>query len=167
MKRGPIASGAATVFAAAGLGLGLAASAGAATVRPAAAQTAAQTAATQYVLVNCESKAQVRPGSYVLACADGNNGLQGLHWASWTPRLASGYGTNYMNDCKPNCAEGHFHYYAALVVAWGSGSVSGHPGERRYTEVTLVAPGARPPVHVLENGKVVTTYPLTQTFPAL
>ena len=81
--------------------------------------------------------------------------------------IASGYGTEYENDCKPDCAQGHIHYYPALVVLWGSGSVSGHPAERRYTEVTLVYPGARPPVYKLVNGKLVATYPVTQTFPAL
>ena len=163
MKRGLIASGAVTVLAAAGLGLGLAASAGAATMRP----VAAQPAATRYVLVNCENKAQVRPGGYVLACADGGTGLESLHWTSWTPRLASGYGTEYQNDCLPSCAEGHEHYYPALVVAWGSGSVPGHPAERRYTELTIIYTGARPPVYTLVNGKVVATYPVSQTLGAL
>ena len=45
--------------------------------------------------------------------------------------------------------------------------MSGHPAERRYTEVTLIYPGARPPVYKLVNGKLVATYPVTQTFPAL
>jgi len=162
MKRGLIASGAVTVLAAAGLGLGLAASAGAATMRP----VTAQPAATRYVLVNCENKAQVRPGGYVLTCADGGTGLENLHWTSWTPRLASGYGTEYQNDCVPSCAEGHEHYYPALVVAWGSGSVAGHPAERRYTELTIIYTGARPPVYTIVNGKVVATYPVSQTFGA-
>ena len=103
----------------------------------------------------------------MLACADDGAGLQGLHWTSWTPRLASGYGTEYENDCQPNCAEGHIHHYPALVVLWGSGSGSGHPAERQYTQVTLIYPGARPPVYELVNGKVVATYPVTQTRPAL
>jgi hypothetical protein len=162
MKRGLIASGLVTALAVGGLGLGLAASAGAAIVHSAAAQPAA----TRYVLVNCENKAQIRPGGYVLACADGGTGLENLHWTSWTPRLASGYGTEYQNDCRPSCAEGHEHYYPALVVAWGAGSVPGHPAERRYTELTIIFPGARPPVYTVVNGKVVATYPVTQTFPA-
>jgi hypothetical protein len=49
--------------------------------------------------------------------------------------------TEYENDCKPDCAQGHIHYYPALVVLWGSGSVPGHPAERRYTEVTLIYRG--------------------------
>jgi hypothetical protein len=162
MKRGLIASGLVTALAVGGLGLGLAASAGAATVPSAAAQPAA----TRYVLVNCENKAQIRPGGHLLACADGGTGLENLHWTSWTPRLASGYGTEYQNDCMPSCAEGHEHHYPALVVAWGTGSVPGHPAERRYTELTIIYPGARPPVYTVVNGKVVATYPVTQTFPA-
>lgn len=164
MKRGLIAMGAVTAFASLGLGLGLTAPAGAATAHPDAPPAPA------YVLVNCLNKGQVRPGSYVLTCADNGTGLEGLHWTTWTPRLASGYGTEYQNDCVPSCAEGHEHYYQALVVAWGSGSVAGHPGapgERRYTHLTLIYPGARPPVYQTVNGKVVATYPVTQTFPAL
>ena len=161
MKRGLIASGAVTLLAALGLVLGLTASAGASTGRTAAA------ASPRYVVLNCEMQAQTRPGSYVLACADNGAGLQGLQWTSWTPRLASGYGTEYENDCMPSCAQGHIHHYQALVVLWGSGSVSGHPAERRYTEVTLIYPGARPPVYKLVNGKLVATYPVTQTLPAL
>jgi hypothetical protein len=163
MKRGLIASGVVTLLAGlgVGLGLGLTASAGASTGGTAPA------ASPPYVVFNCEMTAQTRPGSYVLACADNGAGLQGLRWTSWTPRLASGYGTEYENDCRPDCAEGHIHYYPALVVLWGSGSVPGHPAERRYTEVTLIYPGARPPVYKLVNGKLVAAYPVTQTFPAL
>ena len=33
--------------------------------------------------------------------------------------------------------------------------------------VALIYPGARPPVYKLVNGKLVATYPVTQTLPAL
>jgi hypothetical protein len=168
MKLGRIATGVIAALAlpglGLGLGLGLTASAGAAT--PHASGTAA-TKSPRYVVLNCESRAQVEPGSYVLACADAGIGLQDLHWTSWTPKLASGYGTEWENDCKPNCAEGHLHYYPVLATAWGSASVQGHPADRRYTEVTLIYPGARPPVYELVNDKVVATYPVTQTLAAL
>lgn len=88
----------------------------------------------------------VRPATLSLACADDGTGLQGMHWTTWAPQLSSGYGTEWENDCTPNCAEGQIHYYPALAVLWGS-AVKGHPGEERYTEVTLVYPGARPPVY--------------------
>lgn len=159
MKRGLIATGLATGLAALGLALGLTA--------PAGAATGATTASgPRSVLVNCEMKAQTRPGGYVLACADDGTGLQGLHWATWTRRFASGYGTEYQNDCMPSCAQGREHYYPVLITLWGSGSVAGHPAERRYTEITLIYPGARPPVYKVVNGKLVATYPVTQTLGA-
>ena len=57
MKRGLIASGVITLLAGLGLGLGLTASAGASTGGTAAA------ASPRYVVLNCEMKAQTRPGS--------------------------------------------------------------------------------------------------------
>jgi hypothetical protein len=54
---------------------------------------------------------------------------------------------------------------AALAVFWGSGTVAQHPSERRYAQVTLVFTGKRPPFYQLVNGKRVTTYPPTQTWP--
>ena len=133
MKRGHIATGVITALGLLGLGLGLGlgptSSAGAATTR---ATGVAATKSPRYVVLNCEFKAQVKPGSYVLACA-----------------------------------EGHFHHYPALVMLWGSASVQGHPTGRHYTEVTLIYPGARPPVYEFVNGKLVATYPVTRTLPAL
>jgi hypothetical protein len=101
-----------------------------------------------------------------VACADNGIGLTHLHWTSWTPQLASAYGTTWENDCKPSCAEGHVHYYPVVAVLWGSATVQGHPGERRYTEATLSYPKRRPAVYATScNGKVVATYPVTQTLP--
>jgi len=168
MNRGrftTIASGFAV--AALGLSLGLAGCAGAATT-PAAAVTRAGSAAAapQYVVLNCMDKAQVKPGTISLACADNGIGLTHLHWTSWTPQLASAYGTNWENDCLPSCAEGHVHNYPVVAVLRGSATVKGHPGERRYTEATLSYTKRRPAVYATScNGKVVATYPVTQTLP--
>ena len=127
------------------------------------ASTAPGAATSRYVLYDCNFKGVVEPATDTLACADGNALLQGLHWGAWTPQLASAYGTFVENDCQPSCVGGHFHSYPAVVTAWGSGSVQGHPAERRYTELTLMFPGARPPYY---NASGKPTYPLTQTFPA-
>jgi hypothetical protein len=164
MNRGRLAA-IASGFAAATLGLGLwvSASAGAATTHAAAA-----TNAPRYVVLNCNEndKAQVEPGTISLACADDGIGLSHLHWTSWTPELASAYGTEWQNDCKPDCADGHFHNYPVVVELWGSAAVKGHPADRRYTEATVSYPQNRPPFYVLNSsGKVVTTYPLSQTLP--
>jgi hypothetical protein len=130
-----------------GLGFGLsgAASAAPATQTSVAAATSLYTENT--VVINCAGHSQVRPGSFTLACADGNNALSGLSWTSWGPRLASGYGTQVQNDCIPYCAAGHFHRYPVLVVLWGTAALKGHPGTLRYTEMTLIYTGARPQVY--------------------
>ena len=160
-----IASGFAV--AALGLSLGLAGCAGAATTSAAAVTRAGSAAAApQYVVLNCldMGKAQVKPETISLACADNGIGLAHLHWTSWTPQLASAYGTTWVNDCKPSCAEGHVHYYPVVAVLWGSATVQGHPGERRYTEATLSYPKRRPAVYATScNGKVVATYPVSRT----
>jgi hypothetical protein len=110
----------------------------------------------------------VAPSTFTLACADNGIGVQDLHWASWTPKLASGSGVFWENDCTPDCADGHVHYYPSLEVLWGSATVQGYPADRRYTELTVIFTGTtRPPVYVLTNGKLVATYPLTQTFGAI
>ncbi|HEX6452785.1 MAG TPA: hypothetical protein VF060_25420 [Trebonia sp.] len=155
-----------------GLGLGLTAQAGAATsvaaVNSARSGTAATAAARsnatgRQVAITCENKAAVRPGTFTLACGDGNDALVRMTWTSWTPRLASGYGTETLNDCLPNCAEGKFRNYPVNVVFWGSAAVKGNPAEHRYTYYTLIYPGPRPPYYSLVNGKVVTTYPVSRT----
>ena len=71
-----------------------------------------------------------------------------------------------MNDCQPNCAQGHIHYYPVVAVLWGSAAVTGHPTERRYTEATLSYTKKRPPVYAPNcKGKVVATYPVTHILP--
>lgn len=72
-------------------------------------------------------------------------------------------GPEWQNDCKPNCADGHVHYYPVVVELWGSASVKGHPGERRYTEATISYLKARPAVYVMNCGKVVATHPISWT----
>jgi hypothetical protein len=148
-----------------GLSLGLTGSAGAATASAAAGPRAASSSL-RYVVLNCLGNSQVKPGTIALACADNGTGLSYLHWTSWTPELASAYGTEWQNDCKPNCAAGHIHHYPVRAMLWGSATVQGHPAERRYTEATLSYPKGRPAVYVVKcNAKVVATYPVSQTLP--
>jgi len=160
----------------AGAGIIAAGSGRAALASPGTPATTHATASTQagpakapkYVVLDCSFKPVVEPSTFVITCADAGTGVQDLHWTSWTPKLASGYGTFWENDCTPDCADGHFRYYPSLEVLWGSATVQGHPADRRYTELTVIFTGkTRPPVYVLENGKLVATYPLTQTFDAI
>lgn len=158
----------AAIIAGAGGGEALASSGTSATTHATAGTRAATARTPRYVVLNCRLRPVVAPSTYIIACADAGIGVRHLHWTSWTPKLASGYGTFWENDCKPNCAEGHFHYYPSLEVLWGSARVKGHPAERRYTKLTVIFTGTtRPPVYVLKNRKLVATYPLTQTFDAI
>jgi hypothetical protein len=114
----------------------------AATTRPAAVPR----------VYNC-LHAQVRPGSFTLACADGNSSLTHLSWSSWTASSARGTGTQVINDCQPYCAAGKFRSYPADVTFWRSEPVPGHPGQRYFSRVTLRYPAARPPAY--SGGKQV------------
>jgi hypothetical protein len=138
-----------------------------ASTRGSVATTTALTAsdtAPKFVLLGCDNNAEVAP-SDISNCGDGAVGVTRLHWTSWTSHLASGYGTYFLNDCTPTCVGGHFHAYPALVTLWGSAAVKGHPSERKYTEMTLIFTGKRPPAYQLVNGKTVITHPVTLTLP--
>jgi hypothetical protein len=124
----------------------------------------ASAAAPKFILLGCNNDAEVAPPS-ISNCGDGAVGLTSLHWTSWTSHLASGYGTYYLNDCTPTCVGGHFHTYPALVALWGSAAVKGHPSERKYSQMTLIFTGARPPAYQVVNGKTVVTHPVTLTLP--
>jgi hypothetical protein len=97
--------------------------------------------------------AQVRPGSFTLACADGNSSLTHLSWSSWTASSATGTGTQVINDCVPYCAAGKFRSYPARVTFWRSEPLPNHPGQRYFSRVTLRYPAARPPAY--SGGKQV------------
>ena len=144
MKRGRLTSAivAAISVPALGLGLGIA---GLTVGSDASAQAiTANQQSERTVVINCQGQPQVRPGSFTLACADGNDYLSGLSWTSWTPGLASATGVLHQNDCVPYCAAGRFRRYPVDVVFWGSAAVPGGPGSQRYTKVTLLYPGVRP-----------------------
>jgi hypothetical protein len=131
-----------------------------------AATTALTVSATapRFILLGCNNDAEVAPSS-ISNCGDGAVGLTRLHWTSWTSHLASGYGTYFLNDCTPTCVAGHFHTYPALVALWGSAAVKGHPAERKYTQMTLIFTGTRPPFYQTVNGKSVVTHPATLSLP--
>jgi hypothetical protein len=85
----------------------------------------ANRAATTIGLPDCLGKPRVRPASVVLACADGNFSISKLAWTGWGQQFAAGRGTASINDCKPNCAAGHFHSYPVILLATGRQSCHG------------------------------------------
>src|SRR3569833_453074 len=63
----------------------------------------------------CEHTPRARPKSLVVACADANFSIDHIRWSGWTRTRAVGTGTAHENDCKPNCAAGHFHAFPITV----------------------------------------------------
>ncbi|MFH8629241.1 hypothetical protein ACH4CC_05145 [Streptomyces lydicus] len=116
----------------------------AATVAAPAAASSALPATGRVAVIDCAGKPQVRPGTYTLACGDGNNVLTSLRWSQWQPRSAVADGSDMVNDCRPFCAAGHFHRYRVHVRLDHPQARPGHPGQRYYTRLTLSYPGQRP-----------------------
>ena len=165
MKRVSLGTWVVSVLAAAGLALGLSASASATAARPATtARPAAATVAARQVVFDCAGQPQalVKPRNFILTCADANSVLARLSWTSWTPGLASATGLLAENDCNPYCAAGHFHRFPAVVIFWGSAAVKNHPGQRCYTKMTIILTGARPRYYDYLTHTSVTA-PVTQT----
>ncbi|GAA4790000.1 hypothetical protein [Streptomyces ziwulingensis] len=94
------------------------------------------------VLVDCQGRPEVRPGSYLVACGDGNSRLDSLHWARWDAGGAVGRGVNVVNDCDPYCAAGTFRSYPVTVRL--ESPAAGETSRRHYTRITLTYTDGRP-----------------------
>ncbi|WP_042377558.1 hypothetical protein [Streptacidiphilus melanogenes] len=127
-----------------GLALFSAAAAVTAVAAPALAAQPHQAPATTAVVLDCAGQAQTQPGTFLVACGDGNNYLSGLHWTDWGSATATATGTDNANDCTPNCAAGAFHQFPATVTLTKPEPWAGHPGSTRYTELDVHYTGARP-----------------------
>ncbi len=87
-------------------------------------------------LPDCQGKLQVRPSSIVFACGDGGVYATGVQWSKWGTLSATATATMHANDCEPNCAQGHFHTYAAIIVV--SGTLRCSNGATAYREIAYV-----------------------------
>ena len=112
-------------------------------------------------MVGCSGQQQTRPSSLVLTCADANDALTALHWVSWANNQAFGTGTEKVNTCTPDCADGKFVSYPALITLWRREPLPGHPGVRYFTRITRIYPSNRPPLYNCQGKH--TCYPLTST----
>lgn len=117
-----------------------------------------------FVLWTCYGKSVVEPADYVLSCADDGNGFTAAHWTSWTPTGAAGVGTEYLNACIPNCAEGKIIDYPVDISLTGSYLASQNL-PFSYAEITFTYLAARPTIYVTVNGKVEPTHPATWSPP--
>lgn len=114
------------------------------------------------VVADCSGQQQTRPSSLVLTCADANDALTALRWVSWANNQAFGTGTEKVNTCKPDCADGKFVSYPALITLWRPEPLPGHSGVRYFTRITRIYPSNRPPLYNCQGKH--TCYPLTSTF---
>jgi hypothetical protein len=100
-------------------------------------------AASLPVVINCVGKHQVKPGSYVLACADGGAFITKMHWASWGGQAAFGSGTDSFNTCVPSCVAGKLVSFPILAALWRVEPLPGHRGVHYFTRLTLIYTGNR------------------------
>jgi hypothetical protein len=101
------------------------------------------------VLVSCTGQAQIAPRRIVLACADADDYLRHMNWAVWSAN-ALGTGTEWIDDCVPDCAHGTFRHYRVLVTLWRvkSGPAA---GQTHFTRLTTIYTHKRPVI----GGKAV------------
>ena len=162
----PSPSRAAAALAAIMLALGFLAGCASATsgaATPASARAAAPAAAQRNtVVVDCSGQRQTRPSSVIVTCADANDALTALHWVSWAASQAFGTGTEKVNTCTPDCADGTFVSYPALITLWRPEPLPGHPGVLYFTRITRIYPSNRPPLYNCQGKH--TCYPQTSTF---
>jgi hypothetical protein len=119
---------------------------------PSSSPTSVTISAAQPVVFDCLGHTQVRPGTYVFACADYGSLLEHMSWHTWSASSATGYGVHSLNNCTPNCAEGTFINYPVFVTFWRPEPVANHPGEKYFSRITVVyTTSARPPAYMNYN----------------
>ena len=96
------------------------------------------------VVVDCFYHPQVRPSTFLIACADGNNYLTKLRWSQWGLNSATATGQDVVNDCKPYCAAGRFHSYPAQIRLDRVRQWNGKSRNWQYSRLTVTYPGTRP-----------------------
>jgi hypothetical protein len=108
----------------------------------ATAQVTEASAAPSVAAYDCANQPQVRPVTFFQFC-DGSAYVDHLQWSTWNASTATGTGTQYVDNCTPNCASGKWSHRTVDLIFWRSIPVQGHPGERGYTQMTELYPGAR------------------------
>jgi hypothetical protein len=97
-------------------------------------------AAASVAVYDCQNQPQVRPGTFDLFC-DGSGSFTGLRWSTWNASMAAATGALYLDNCQPNCAQGTWSHRTVDLIFWRSEPVKGHPGERGYSQMTVLYPG--------------------------
>jgi hypothetical protein len=82
-----------------------------------AASGAAAPASARTLYNDCMQHLRFEPATINVFCADGGLQIRHIHWSSWHDAHARGSSTRtFGNDCKPNCAQGHFHRFHVRVL---------------------------------------------------
>jgi hypothetical protein len=90
------------------------------------------------VVVSCTGRALVRPVTYDIACAHGNEHMAHMSWTSWGTK-AHGSGRDEIK------VMGTFRGYRALAKLWRLRPRPHHPRQRYYTRMKLTYTHAVPP----------------------
>jgi hypothetical protein len=98
--------------------------------------------ASNKVYVTSCTKGAYKPKRIDLAC-DGTNILTGLKWSSWSGSRASGTGTDALNTCTPDCANGKRHQNAATVTLSKPSRCKGTK-HRVFKRIVVAAKGEKP-----------------------
>ncbi len=78
--------------------------------------TATTTSGGTVRVVPCRGAPVARPRGFVVACADSNWYLTGIHWVRWSGSAGVARATDHLNDCTPFCYDGTFHSVATVLV---------------------------------------------------
>jgi hypothetical protein len=105
----------------------------------AAAPQVQPAATTSPAVYDCGNKPLAEPKTFVFTC-DSSGYLTTLKWTSWNAVTATATGVLNSDNCKPSCANGKWTHQNVDVVLWRSEAVKGHPGQRGYTEMTVLFP---------------------------
>jgi len=106
-------------------------------------------------LADCFGRPSVEPSEVVLSCADGGFSIQKIQWTGWGESFAAGMGTGSLNNCTPNCANGHYHSYPMLLVVTGKERCT--DGRAAYAKVTYAFIGKAPFSH--NAGEATQNFP--------
>jgi hypothetical protein len=108
-----------------------------------ASASAAAAPAGQPVLVDCVGHGHVKPKSEILTCADANDALTKMAWSQWSAQ-ALGTGTEAINTCVPNCAQGHIKHYKVITVLWRPQARKAPNSGTSYRRATIIYTGQIP-----------------------
>lgn len=87
-------------------------------------------------LPDCQGVPVRAPSTITFACADGGIVGTKITWTDWGSYYAHGQGTLSVNDCTPDCADGHFQKYRLSLIAFGKQTCPN--GELAYASVKMM-----------------------------